>query len=867
MDAPVPPVPPRSTDASTLPDGARWPLAEVARAVFEQSPLSTVIYDAEGRVLALNAAFESLWNMGLADVPPGYTVLADPQLEQQGAMPLIRRAFQGEAVTTPPVLYDMQRVAEESEGRRLWTQGQFYPVRDASGRVTHVVLMHIDLTERMEADAALRASADRTRLLQQLTAQLNEAASVEQVADVILDGGLATVGADAATLAIMRDGPKGAYLKTVRTRGYGEATVARYRRYPIIPGRPLSDAVLQRRIVVAATSDPHAQHFEAVSEARSHGYETLVAIPVVAAGRVVAGLTFSFRTARTFDEVTRAFLTTLSEQCALALERARLHEREVRLLERNTTILESIQDAFIALDEAGRFTYANRHAADMLRRTPEELIGRTVAEVLPGIETPILDAGLEALRRNAPTRREQYSPALGRWVDARFYPSNGAVTVFFQDVTQRHRQQVAAEFLAEASRVLASSLDYETTLRAVARAAVPALADWCAVDVLVDPASNAWPPELQHIAVEHQDPARFALGMRLRREYPTDWSELSSGVANVLRTGTPMFVPEVTDAMLVAGARDPAHLELLRALDFSSIIIVPLVARERTLGVLTLCMTESHRRYDETDVTVAQDLAQRAAIAVDNARLFRDAEQARAEAEAANKAKTQFLATMSHELRTPLNAIAGYADLLDLGVHGPVTAEQRADLERIRRSQRHLLSLVDDVLNLARIEARRVEYAITDVRVSDVFDTVVALIQPQAAAQSIALDVSIDDGSLAVRADREKLQQVVLNLASNAVKFTDAGGRIALTAHARDGVVRIHVRDTGRGIPDDKLEQIFHPFVQVESGLTRTVQGSGLGLAIARDLARGMGGDVTVESVAGEGSDFAITLPRATTGD
>jgi PAS domain S-box-containing protein len=535
----------------------------------------------------------------------------------------------------------------------------------------------------------------------------------------------------------------------------------------------------------------------------------------------------------------------------------------VRLLERNTAILESIQDAFVAFDEAGRFTYANRHAAEMLGFSPEELLGRTVQEMLPGLETPILDAGMESVRTNTPKRIEQYSPALGRWLEARFYPANGAATVFFQDVSQRHRQQVAAEFLAEASRVLASSLDYEATLRAVARAAVPTLADWCAVDVLVDPSSGAWPPELEHVAIEHQDPARFALGMRLRSEYPTDWSDDSSGVAHVLRTGKPMFIPVMTDEMLVAGARDAAHLELMRALEFTSIIVVPLVARGRTLGVLTLCMTESRRRYDETDLTIARDLAQRAAIAVDNARLFRDAQQARAEAEAASHAKTQFLATMSHELRTPLNAIAGYADLLDVGVHGPLTAEQHADLERLRRSQRHLLLLVDDVLNLARIEAGRVEYAIADVRVSDVFETVVALIEPQAAAHSIALDVSLDDPSLTVRADREKAQQVVLNLASNAVKFTEAGGRIALDAETRDGFARLHVRDTGRGIPADKLEQIFHPFVQVESGLTRTVQGSGLGLAIARDLARGMGGDVTVESVEGVGSDFVITLPRA----
>jgi len=454
-----------SDPADSAPEGmspsrrgdAALSLTRVAHALFEQSPLSTVIYDAEGRVLALNAAFEALWNVRLEDVPTDYSVLTDPELERQGALPAVRRAFAGETVTSPPVLYDIREVAPGSGGRRVWSQGHFYPVRDASGRVTHVVLTHIDLTERMESDSALRASVEQARQLQQLTAQLNRAASVEQVADVILDGGLAAVGADAASLALLRDGPKGAYLKTLRTRGFGEATTTRYRRYPVTPGRPLSDAVLEQRLVVMSTVDTSPGHEDAVREMRAHGYETLVAIPVIAGGRAIAGLTFSFHSSHTFDEATRTFLSTLAEQCALALERARLHETELHLLERNTAILESIQDGFVALDQGGRFRYVNRRAAEMLGRAPEDLIGRTTAEVFPGLETPITDAAMQAIRTDTPTRREQYSPILGRWIDARFYPTNGSVTVFFQDVSERHRQQISAEFLAEASRVLASS--------------------------------------------------------------------------------------------------------------------------------------------------------------------------------------------------------------------------------------------------------------------------------------------------------------------------------------------------------------------------------------------------------------------------
>jgi signal transduction histidine kinase len=233
------------------------------------------------------------------------------------------------------------------------------------------------------------------------------------------------------------------------------------------------------------------------------------------------------------------------------------------------------------------------------------------------------------------------------------------------------------------------------------------------------------------------------------------------------------------------------------------------------------------------------------------------------EADQANRAKSDFLATMSHELRTPLNAIAGYVELMEMGVRGPVTEAQRTDLARIRHSQQSLLAIINDILNFARLESGRVEYRVNDVPLADVLNGMQPLILPQVQARGLRYDECEADPSLVVRADAEKLQQILLNLLSNSIKFTEPGGRVALGCEARDGQVLVRVHDTGRGIPADKLDAIFEPFTRVENALTRTTEGTGLGLAISRDLARAMGGDITARSVPGEGSVFTVVLPRA----
>jgi PAS domain S-box-containing protein len=255
---------------------------------------------------------------------------------------------------------------------------------------------------------------------------------------------------------------------------------------------------------------------------------------------------------------------------------------------------------------------------------------------------------------------------------------------------------------------------------------------------------------------------------------------------------------------------------------------------------------------------VTRDLTERREAqlkAVDDARRL-------ALSEEANRTKASFLAAMSHELRTPLNAIGGYADLLLAGVGGELTVQQRQYVERVHAGQRHLLGVINDILNFSRIEAGQLEYDLEPVPLQDAIDEVLPLIEPQARARRIDL-TSGDATDVSVLADASKVEQILINLLSNAVKFTEPGGSISVRA-GRDGDRGwVSVRDTGVGIPADKLGAVFQPFVQVGRNLTSPHEGTGLGLAISSDLADGMGGELSVESTLGEGSVFTLKLPRA----
>jgi signal transduction histidine kinase len=306
--------------------------------------------------------------------------------------------------------------------------------------------------------------------------------------------------------------------------------------------------------------------------------------------------------------------------------------------------------------------------------------------------------------------------------------------------------------------------------------------------------------------------------------------------------------------------RWPEAAKPLVAAGYEAYMAAPLEYRGHAVGCINFNFRQ-RRNFTPGEKEFLLSLARLAAQAIERARLYETEHAARAEAEHANRAKSDFLAVMSHELRTPLNAISGYIDLMLAGVHGPLPDAYARYAERIQVAQKHLLGLIDSVLRFAKIEAGQITYQIATHSVTSLFNEFVPLIEPQVAAKNIMLECKACDSALTVKADSEKAIQILLNLASNAIKFTDAHGTITISAERRGDVVLLHVADTGRGIAPERVDRIFEPFMQIDTALTRDSGGVGLGLTISRDLARAMQGDLEVASTVGRGSRFTLRLP------
>ena len=545
-------------------------------------------------------------------------------------------------------------------------------------------------------------------------------------------------------------------------------------------------------------------------------------------------------------------LATVFETTAQVRARgAREHERErlLRVAEaseaRYRMLFESIDVGFCAIEvifdaeeRAVDYRFLEANPAFEGQTGLVDAVGHTARELLPTLEAHWFETYGRVAATGEAVRFQNGSEAMGRWFDVYAFrigaPEERRVAILFTDVTaahaaERERERLLAELGAERERLRSIVLQMPAPLA-----------------LLVGPEHrfDIVNPAYRRVSGGGRD----VTGLTPPEAFPElEGQGIYELFDRVYETGEPWSGPETPvrfdrDGDGIQDTWFDLHFQPVRD------------AEGRVVAIFNFAV-------DVTDQVRARREVERLLAESEHARA--DAEAARSEAEAANRAKSEFLAVMSHELRTPLNAIGGYAELIEMGIRGPVTAQQQEDLRRIQTSQRHLLGLINEVLNYARLETGTVHFDLADVPVREAVIGAELLVAPQARSKGLTLAVTDCAPDLEVRADAEKLRQIVVNLLSNAVKFTDPGGHVEVSCDRDDARVRVRVRDTGIGIPADKIAAIFDPFVQVRADLTRPHEGTGLGLAISRDLARGMGGDLVAESTPGVGSTFTLTLPAA----
>ena len=693
------------------------------------------------------------------------------------------------------------------DGTPFWVEISIVPVRDAQGRITHFVSAQRDTTERRRAEEELRSATRRLET-------------------VIHAWPLAVVALDPeARVQLWNPAAE-------RIFGWTAAEVLG-RRIPIVPEDRWHELVDEE--IGVALGGGELRQLETVRR-RKDG--TLIPVSISAAP--------------TYDDAGRvsgimAMLEDISarKQAQEALERLR---RELEL------ILNTAAEGIYGLDTEGRTTFANPAAARMVGRSREELIGQSQHDLIhhsrpdgspyPAKDCPIYAAYRDGTvhhvddevfwRKDGSSFPVEYTSAPIR-EDGRIA---GAV-VTFRDISERRRAEAAQRFLLEASRRLSGSLDVDATLREVTTLVVPERADYVMIHLVDDQG------EVRTAAAVHRDPEQSDLVRRA--------ASAVGAVARVLRSGEPELVAEVSDEWLRSASRDASQRPVLDALRTRSLMLVPLRARERVIGAVTFGLTEPRGSFTGEDLVTAEDLCGSAALALENARLFRDAQQAA-------RIRDEVLRIVAHDLRNPLNTILLSAGVLGelLGLAAEARPAEQRQIDMIRRSVHRADRLIQDLLDVARVEAGTLVVEPAPQPAAPLVHEAVELHRSLADEKRIRLEAELPESLPSIAVDHDRILQVFSNLIDNAIKFTPEGGRITVRAEPGIDEVVFSVEDTGSGIPEEQRARLFDPFWQARRARRA---GAGLGLAIARGIVEAHGGRMHVESEVGKGTTMSFTVP------
>jgi PAS domain S-box-containing protein len=769
--------------------------------------------------------------------------------------------------------YDIEYRIRDRSGAYCWHLCRALSVRDTNGAIVRWYGTSTDVEELKRTQSEL---SERETILQQQNLLLQTLLDVSEVMSAELDvTKLVQFITDAATQ--LAGAQFGAFFYNV-VDAAGES----YMLYTIsgVPREAFSKFQMPRNTAIFAPTFSGAGIVRSDDIRRDprygknepyHGMPaghlpvvSYLAVPVISKrGHVIGGLFFGHAEEGKFTEESERLVAGVAAQAAIAIDNARLivdatqsAERVRREEERYRTLVTATSQIVWSAAPDGAFAAEVPAWSELTGQSAAEQSGfGWLAAVHSDDRDRVRNAWQESVSSGSPFNGEYRVRTNGayRWFAARGYAlrdEDGGMREWIgaaSDIDDRRRSEEATSFLADASVLLTSSLDPETILTRLAHLAVPRLADWCVIDVKQDDAPY------RRLVHAFADSDKAALVAELHRDHraPPDRDPINE----VMTTGRPklieLIVPEALDSL----AGNERHRELARQLAPESMIIVPIVASGHVFGTITLIHAGSGRRFGARDLPLIEDIAARVGVAVQNARLYM-------EAQAANRAKDEFLATLSHELRTPMTSILGWARMLRIG--GLDEAMVGEAINAIERSSRAQAQLIDDILDVSRITLGKLRLAIEQLDLNEIVANAVEAVTPAANAKSVAVETELTRDALIVNGDPNRLQQIVWNLVNNAVKFTSAGGTVRVITGRNATEATVQVVDSGEGIAEEFLPYIFDRFRQADSTTTRRFGGLGLGLAIVKQISELHGGRVTVASEGlGRGATFTVVIPIA----
>ncbi|MGI9013634.1 MAG: PAS domain S-box protein [Phycisphaerales bacterium] len=782
------------------------------RSLMEQAPFSIQVFSPDGRTSRVNRAWEELWGVTLDQID-GYNILEDQQLESKGVLSYIKQAFAGEPTFIPAIEYDPNETIfgqTRHDDPVRWVAAVAYPLKDDAGMIREVVLVHDDITARRKTEAALRESEEKLRLLANTIPQLAWMAEP-----------------DGYIFWYNRRWYEYTGTTPEEMEGWGWQSVHDPETLP---------KVLDRWKGSIASGEPFDMVFPLKgADGQFRPFLTRVNPLRDDHGRIL----YWFGTNTDIAELreAREALAVSEERLRLALDAGRMGVWDWNVRTGDLKWSDSLEPLYGLAP--GTFGGTFDHFQQLIHPEDRESVNIAIRQAM--------ETGGEFYVEFRNVRPDGGIHWIAR--SGKVFPGEDGQPLRMigigLDVTHRKRAEETSRFLADASAALAVLVDFDSTLQRVSSLAVPSFADWATVDLAEADGS------LRRVSVSHTDPTKVQLAHEVHRRFPPD-PAAPKGAWNILRTGRSEIVPEITDELLAQSVNDAELLDIMRELGLKSYIGVPLTVRGKTLGAITFINAESGYRYDNTDLAVAEDLASRVAIAIENAQLYKELQEA-------DRRKDEFLATLAHELRNPLAPIRNAVQIMKLS-HEQEAKEQARIL--IERQLEQMVRLVDDLMDVSRISRNKLELRTERVDLAKVVQNAVETSRPLIEEMGHDLTVTLPPQPVYLDADPTRLAQVFLNLLNNSAKYTEPGGDIRLTAELQGRDVLVAVKDTGIGIAADKLPGVYDLFSQVEGVSSRQQGGLGIGLSLVKRLVEMHGGSVEAHSDGrGKGSTFTVRLP------